>query len=286
LKASIDVLVVGPQRTASSWLDRALRSHVRLCFPTYVKETFFFDRHYHRGQEWYFSHFGEHTDGVLLAEVGPTYFESTEARQRIRAMNPKARIVILVRNPIIRAFSSFGHEYAKGRCSADFFEAVSTFPRIIDAGRYGKLAPEWERAFGIERIFYLVQEEIEADAQRCIDDLCNFLGIESVELSDESKGRYGKGSVPRFRWLAAMAARSATLLRGAGLHRVVEAGKRVGLKRVYTGGHPEALSITRPIFDHLLSEHEADIRFLEERLSRSFRHWRDPARAVVSMSAP
>lgn len=271
------LVAVGPQRTASSWLDRALRSHPQLQFPANVKETFFFDRYYDRGVDWYFSHFEGGKGGEILGEVGSTYFESTEARERIRAVNPEARILIIVRNPIARSFSSFGHEYAKGRASGDFFEAVAQHPRIVEAGRYGVLAPEWERVFGREQVFYVIQEDIEANPQGQVDAICEFLGIEAVELPEELLGRYGQGTVPRFRSLAGVASRMASALRGAGLHRIVEASKRLGLKRVYSGGDRTALIMTGPVYEYLLAEHEPDIRFLEERLGRSFPHWGDPA---------
>lgn len=269
------VLAVGPQRTASSWLDRALRAHPQLQLPANVKETFFFDRYYSKGLDWYRTHFENAQETELIAEVGSTYFESVEVRERIRATNPDARILITVRNPVARSFSSFRHEYAKGRTRGNFFNAVVEQPRIVDSGRYGVLAPYWETAFGREQVFYVVQEDIEADPQGQLDAICHFLGLKTVELPEELQGRYGQGTVPRFRWLAAAASRTATALRGAGLHRVVEAGKRLGLKRVYSGGDRKALAMTRPIFDYLLAEHEADIRFLEERLGRSFPHWRN-----------
>lgn len=65
-------------------------------------------------------------------------------------------------------------------------------------------------------------------------------------------------------------------LRSVGLHKFVELGKRLGLKNVYEGGDPGKLRMTRPIFDHLLAEHETDIDFIETCLERSFPHWRDP----------
>lgn len=276
-KRTIGAVVVGPQRSASSWLDQGLRAHPQLMLPANVKETFFFDCNYHRGWGWYLSHFGRRPEAAMLAEVGSTYFGSVEARERLRAANPDARIVITVRNPIARSFSSFGHEYAKGRTCGNFFEAVSNMPRIVDSGRYGVLAPQWEAAFGREQVFYVVQEDIEVDPQGQLDAICSFLDIEAIDLPNELRGRYGQGTVPRFRWLAAAASRMTSALRGAGLHGVVQTGKRLGLKRVYSGGDRKAITMTRVIFDRLLAEHERDIRFLEERLGRSFPHWRDPA---------
>jgi hypothetical protein len=127
-------------------------------------------------------------------------------------------------------------------------------------------------------VLYLVQEDIEAAPQAQLNAVCAFLGLENVSLPESLQRRYGQGSVPRLRWLAAAASSSASALRRAGLHRTVEAGKRLGLKRVYAGGHREGLAMKRDIFEYLLAEHEADIRFLEGRLGRQFAHWRDPAK--------
>ena len=214
------MLAVGPQRTASSWLDRALRAHPRLVLPTNVKETFFFDRYYDRGIDWYLLHFRPQHAGDCLVEVGSTYFESEEARRRILSAAPEAQILITVRNPIARCFSSFGHEYAKGRATGDFFEAVTAEPRIVESGRYEVLAPEWELAFGQDRVFYVVQEDIEKDPQGQLDAICEFIGIDTVPLPEELQGRYGQGTVPRFRWLAAAASHTASALRRSEERRV------------------------------------------------------------------
>jgi hypothetical protein len=274
---TLSLVAVGPQRTASSWLDRALRSHPKLCFPEHVKETFFFDRHYDRGIDWYLNLFEPVSDDQLLAEVGPTYFESPQALERIKQHNPEARILITVRNPIARSFSSFAHEYTKGRAAEDFFRAVQQQPRIVDSGRYASIAPNWAAAFSQEQVFYLVQEDIKADPQKQINEVCRFIGVEPIRLPEDLEERYGQKTVPRFRWLAAAASRAASAFRSAGFHRVVEACKKIGLKRVYSGGDPAAISMTRPIFNYLLAEHEPDIAWLESRLGRSFSHWRDPA---------
>lgn len=274
LNKQINCLCVGPQRTASSWLDIAMREHPQLVLPTNVKETFFFDRYYGRGLEWYRSHFGEASEGKLWVEVGSTYFESDQARRRIWETNPDTKILILVRNPIARSFSSFGHERTKGRVDHDFFSAIRQQPRIVSSGHYRTLGPKWETTFGRGRIFYLLQEDIETDPQGQFDAICSFLGVEHAPLPNELHAKYGQGTIPKFQILAALASRMASALRRMGLHRVVKAGKKVGLKKVYSGGDHKALSITRPVYDYLAAEHESDIRFLEDRLVRSFPHWR------------
>lgn len=274
--------VVGPQRTASSWLDRALRSHAEIALPAHVKETFFFDSEYSRGLGWYSSFFRYAGVDRICGEVGPTYFNSSDARQRIQAAYGKPKIIILVRNPVARSFSAFRHAYTKGRVGKEFGAAIRRRPAIIDAGRYSVHAPEWEADVGSEQVLYLVQEDIEADPQAEFDAVCRFLDVERTLLPDTLKARYGQGTVPRFQWLAGLAARCVKELRRAGLHRVVELGKALGLKRVYAGGLQDSFSMNQPIFEYLLREHEPDIRFLENKLGRTFAHWRDPAQYDLS----
>lgn len=276
-KNSSKAIFVGPQRTASSWLDKALRAHPQIVLPTNVKETLFFDRHFDKGWNWYLSHFEQKPDDALWTEVGSTYFESPEARERIKNCTPYSKIIITVRNPIARTFSSFLHEFAKGRAPEDFFDAVTAHPRIVDSGRYCKIAPEWETTFGEGNVLYVVQEDIEIDPQSQLNAIFDFLNIKRMDLPEELHSRYGVGTVPCFQWLAALASRTASTLRKAGFHKVVEISKLLGLKRVYTGGNRKNMSMTRPILDYLLSEHEADISFLEKRLNRTFPHWREPS---------
>lgn len=272
---AVTFLVVGPQRTASSWLDRALRTHPKLSLPVNVKETYYFDKYYYRGYNWYIKLFSDVNLESIRGEVGSTYFDSTEAISRLREHNENARIIIMVRNPILRAISSFKHEYAKGRVNVDFMGGVDQEPRILNAGHYSIHAPAWEAAFGKGSVLYVVQEDIESDPQKQLDKVFSFIGVEPLVLADELKARYGKATVPRFPRLASVASRTATALRGAGFHRVVETGKSLGIKRVYGGGSSDSLSISPSVLEYLLQEYEDDIVFLESRLERNLKHWRD-----------
>lgn len=270
----IDFLCIGPQRTASSWLDRALRMHPSILLPKHVKETFFFDRNYHRGLDWYYRLYCAPSSHCLYGEVGPTYFESQEALDRILLTNANIRILILVRNPIARTFSLFCHERTKGRAPNDFFDAIRSQSRILESGRYSRIAPKWEAAFGIENILYIVQDDIRRDPDGQLRGIFDFLGIERIDLPPGFEERFGQGVVPRFRLLAMMASRTAAMLRAAGFHKLVELGKRIGLNQVYRGGDNAALTPSNAVMEFLSSEHEIDIDFLEARLGRNFSHWR------------
>ncbi len=274
----ISFLCIGPQRTATSWLDQALRAHGAVQLPAHVKETFFFDKNYRRGLEWYHRLFLPAAEGRerLYGEVGPTYFESPEALERIRSYNPAMKIVVNIRNPVERSWSSFRHEYAKGRVGEDFFQALRRQPRIVDSGRYAEHLPRWEEAFGPSQILLMVQEDIINRPQEELDRLCRFLGLESRPLPEGLQRRYGQGTVPRFPWLAALASRTASGLRARGFYRLVEGAKRLGLKRIYRGGDPDRIVLTPAIRGELARLHREDINYLEERLNRPFREEENP----------
>lgn len=274
IRKRLRLVGVGPQRTATSWLDRALRHQGQLAFPEHVKETFFFDRNFSRGWSWYESLFQSSSKKHPCAEIGSTYFESVEAMERIRSSNGETKILISVRNPIERSFSSFVHEYSKGRVSDDFFEALKQSPRIAESGSYAEIAPRWEKSFGRESVLYVLQDNIADNPQRVVDDICDFADLDHFVLPEAMSGRFGERTVPRISWLAGLASRTASGLRHTGLHKLVEAGKRVGLKRVYGGGDSRLAEMSEAAFHHLLQRHSADIDFLERRLNCDFSAWR------------
>jgi len=259
---------VGPQRTGTSWLDKYLRDHPQVALPSHVKETMFFDERFDKGMEWYWDHFTTAEPGQVVGEVAPTYFDSTDALQRLSVFED-LRIIIVIRNPIERTYSLYRHHRSKGRVPADYFEAVKLMPRIESSGRYADLCKCWESHFGSERCLYLFQHDIESDPQLVFNDLCQFLGIEAQHLPDEAGERYGASTSPTFPGIAKIAAKASTVLRSRGLHVPMEFAKRLGLKRIIFGRPAGEEPIPDQVMRHLEALHEADVRYLESRFHRS-----------------
>src|SRR5690554_3991052 len=104
----LDFIGVGPMRAGTTWLHHALSQHPEIVLPR-EKETFYFDRYFDRGEAWYAAHFEERLGSALYGEIGASYFSSDAARERIYASSPGALIIVSVREPAERAFSSFIH---------------------------------------------------------------------------------------------------------------------------------------------------------------------------------
>jgi len=129
-----DFLVVGPQRTATTWLHARLLRHV--VFPKGVKETMFFDRHFKKGLFWYQSHFRHGRSDQPVAEVAPTYFHSAEARERIARTIPHCKIICTLRDPVSRLYSLYHFMRHYGFTRVSFERALKDFPLHDGSSRY------------------------------------------------------------------------------------------------------------------------------------------------------
>ncbi len=267
-------LGIGPQRTASSWLDQVLRSHPAIALPRNVKETMFFDSRFEKGLAWYTSHFPYKAMHRSFGEIAPTYFDDAGARERVASYFPELRIIINVRNPVERAFSLYRHHLGKGRVTGSFLDAVREMPRIMESGHYRIHCPAWEARFGRERVLYLIQEDIQKRPSQVLENVCSFLDLNVIPLPQMGQRRFGASDLPRFPALARLAAKAATELRKRRLHNLVEFGKRLGLKSVYRGGNNNQATLTRSLFSKLQPEFEEDLTWLETRLGRDLSSWR------------
>ena len=265
---------IGPQRTASSWLDFMLREHDGIALPHQVKETMFFDQRYAKGMDWYLHHFNQAGDRIC-GEIAPTYFDSKEALENVHRHYPNAKIIINVRNPIARCHSLFRHHLSKGRVPNDFAQALKKMPRILESGHYQQYCEAWEKQFD-GNVIYLVQEDIESEPLSVMQDVCEFIGAAPMENKPEfANEKINSATAPKSIVVAKVLSTTATLLRSLRLHSLVNAGKNLGLKKAYQGGKTPA-PLTPENVEFLSEYFNKDITWLENRLNRDFQSWLIP----------
>lgn len=84
--------------------------------PAKMKQVQFFKYHYEKGMHWYLSHFptAAHflSSGALMTgEAAPGYLPYPEVAIRTRTMMPGAKILLTIREPLDRAWSSYNYNY-------------------------------------------------------------------------------------------------------------------------------------------------------------------------------
>src|SRR5215218_5774852 len=140
-----DFLVIGAQRSGTTTLFRVLSQHPQLLRPTVSKGVGYFDTEYHRGRRWYTAHFPLrltarlHGPGTQVFESSGYYAFHPLAARRIAADLPGVKVVMMVRDPVERAYSAHSHELARGFETEEFEAAVRLEPQRT-AGEAERLA--------------------------------------------------------------------------------------------------------------------------------------------------
>lgn len=139
-----DFLVVGAQRAGTTTLFRVLSEHPQIVRPTTSKGIGYFDDFHINGQRWYRAHFPLRalarirTRGRALAfESSGYYLFHPLAPERIARELPGVKVVVMVRDPVDRAYSAHRHELRRGFETEDFQTALDLEP--------GRLAGEEDR---------------------------------------------------------------------------------------------------------------------------------------------
>ncbi len=102
-------LIIGTQKGGTSALFSYLAQHPRLA-PARIKELSFFgsDRRYACGLEWYAAQWDRRTlAGAIRFEASPQYLFSRQACERIRHCLPNVKLIAILRDPVLRAYSAW-----------------------------------------------------------------------------------------------------------------------------------------------------------------------------------
>ena len=151
-----DFVVIGGKKCGTSFLYHLLSQHP-LVEPASAKELHFFDRHFDEGVEWYRRCFPQPKikDGrMTITGEGTPYMHSRLVPERMVEVIPRARLIVLLRNPVDRAYSDYQQVVSKGRETRTFEEAVCLegTMRTQEARSFGKeeTTPEGGDSAGLD----------------------------------------------------------------------------------------------------------------------------------------
>lgn len=209
-----DFLIIGSPKAGSTALHVALAQHPDL-FLSNPKEPKYFmcdqaepDPAHQKGpgdahsaQEWiwdrarYEALFAPAPAGTLRGESTPFYLWDTDSHRRIRAQMPDAKMIAVIRDPIDRAYSNWGHLWCDGlEPEADFLAACELEPariaagyapfwRYLETGLYGRQFEHLYEVFPREQVFVLRYRQLIDDTAAILDDIAAFLGIRTGVVS-------------------------------------------------------------------------------------------------------
>jgi LPS sulfotransferase NodH len=269
-------IAVGPQRSGTTWLHEVLREHASL--PS-IKETDFFSRHYSNGIDWYLKFFADAAPGRPRGEINPNYFGITDACERIATLIPHCRIIVTLRDPTERAWSSYRVMRRDAWTRVGFEETVARNPVIRESSRYAFHLANWFERFGRERVLVLFYEELEANPQAFLDRICEFIGIASIAVNGTPAANERINTVtraPRSRRLSQNARNARDWMRLHRFHRTLRALEAFGVFRLVFGGGEEFGAMDRDAELRLRQHFRPEVEAVERLLGRDLSAWKRP----------
>lgn len=173
-----DFIGIGAQRSGTSWLYNCLIEHPDVYMPR--KEVHFFDDKYDRGVEWYFSLFGACTDGQLCGEITPDYMFDKGALEKLSASCGTSKLIIILREPLSRAYSAFSLFRSHGQFNDwSFQEAIDKEPFILSQSLYAEQLETVYALFDKKQVFVGLYDDIKHAPNDFYRDVCQFLEIDT-----------------------------------------------------------------------------------------------------------
>jgi hypothetical protein len=186
-----EFMVISPGKTGTTWLSKNLSCHPEIFIPE-VKEVRYFCTQWRMYDiNWYLKHFQEGI-GLTKGEVSPTYaILPSLAIKLLRLLVPNLKLILLMRDPIDRAWSHTKHNY-KYR-EANFHSYGGDFQSIPDRKLMENFMHEWPFSFGDylgslkrwlsffpkKQLFIGFYENIKRDPQRLLSKIFTHLDVES-----------------------------------------------------------------------------------------------------------
>ncbi|WP_432479614.1 sulfotransferase domain-containing protein [Nocardioides sp. GXQ0305] len=185
-------LIAGAQKCGTTSLAGAVRKHPEVHLSR-RKELHFFDRRFDRGLDWYESQFTPKRHHTQVGEATPAYMYDAAARERLTKTLPDARIVIILRNPVDRAYSHYWHKRRLGdEPLPTFEEAIAAEPErrardavrarigfaYVDRGHYIDQIEDLVARHDRELVHVLLLDDLVGDRVATMRSLLEFLDVD------------------------------------------------------------------------------------------------------------
>jgi len=203
----LDFIVAGAQKSGTTALHYFLRKHPQIALPERQELHFFDDDEiFSRPVDYDLLHrqFRPVAGSTLLrfatarqaiaGEVTPSYLYWKPAMERIWNYNRQIKLVILLRNPIDRAFAHWNMQRFKNREPLDFLDALKEEPRriaqpltiesrrfaYVDRGFYSGQLERVFKFFPREQVHFVKFEDFRDRKQETLDGVFEFLGVKPL----------------------------------------------------------------------------------------------------------
>lgn len=200
-----DFICIGAMRCGTTTLWKMMKGMSDIYLPE-TKELHFFDRCFDEGISFYSSFFNSASPSHICGEFTPNYLPSKECCRRIRNVLPAAKLLVIIRNPVFRAWSHYRYSVCWGPETLSLEKALQREETRIEKGGYREVYYSYkkrgqyidqllayESAFSRDNIHLVFLEDLVRDKEQVLNRIRNHIGLAplkempSIRLTHENK---------------------------------------------------------------------------------------------------
>ena len=220
-----DFLIIGAEKSGTTSLYDYIIQHPSV-FPSMVKEVEFFENKFSKEICFYKSNFPTKLSKFYFeklkkikfftGEATPTYFFYPHAPNRVAKFLPQVKLIIILRNPVDRAYSNYNHSIRGKTEKLSFEEAIKSEKDRLNPelsliekddtylsyslrhhayllkGIYLKHIEMWQKYFDKENFFIFSTEELQNNPNKIVNEVFSFLELEKYDIVNLKKLNTGK----------------------------------------------------------------------------------------------
>ena len=197
-----EVFLIGAQKAGTTTLASLLSQHPDICVAK-NKEPHYFTGNSNKNLIWYQKQFPNPEHICIDASTSYSFAPLSSGNsymakkcfhnipQKIYALNPQAKFIYLLREPVARTYSSYWHSFNTGREHRSFSEAIENDRFYLDVSNYYSQLTLWLEYFSLDSFLFLLFEDMKQNPQGTIDDCCQFLEVDpnkiEIDLEHQNK---------------------------------------------------------------------------------------------------
>jgi hypothetical protein len=222
----------------------------------------------------------QNVDGEkAIGEASVCYLWSRTAARNIASATPNAKIIMVLRNPIDRAFSQYKQAVANGLIrnsfreqvrkslnnKSDQFELLNPF---LDFGLYYEHVKRYTERFPAENLRIYLYEEYKQAPAETLTDIFRFLTVDP-QFSPDATEKHLQTSLPRSTWVSFMLKKYGvwSRVKNAIPGNLIPVVRKLAFKRRQT---PKLDSVDRV---QLSNYYREDVSRLSDLIKRDLRAW-------------
>ena len=214
-------LFIGAAKSATTTFFDILKKHEDIFVPKFKEPHFFnIDENYLKGLDWYKkTYFKDINNEPIIIDFTPTYLYYKLCAERIfDSLGPNVKFVIILRNPVDRAYSHYNHSKRDGHEVSSFEEAIKLENERIEKfrdkndflselrcsyisqGLYFEMISAYLKYFDLNNFFIInFESEVVQNLDQTFLKLSKFLKIDLSNLDYEIHSN--KSGKPKYKLL-------------------------------------------------------------------------------------